>query len=127
MHEEQDLVFKNIFLVFFFRLVTCAALPCVWFGTYTLIMEAFGQNQRRTVMLFKEFFWPLSQLIQILVVYFVRHWTTLHLSMGTICLASLPFFLVLPDSPRWLANNKQKSKVKVVLSKTKRLDFLSNS
>ena len=94
-----------------FRALTCIAMPCVWAGTYPMIMEAFGKSHRKTVMLVKDFAWPICQMILICVVYFIRQWTNLHLCIGTICLLSLPFFLILPDSVRWLANNNQNSKV----------------
>ena len=94
-----------------FRALTCIAMPCVWAGTYPMIMEAFGKSHRKTVMLVKDFAWPTCQMILICVVYFIRQWTNLHLCIGTICLFSLPFFLVLPDSVRWLATNNQNSKV----------------
>ena len=76
-----------------------------------MIMEAFGKSHRKTVMLVKDFAWPTCQMILICVVYFIRQWTNLHLCIGAICLLSLPFFLGLPDSVRWLATNNQNSKV----------------
>ena len=48
----------------------------------------------------KDFLWPVCNLLLILVIYFVRHWTDQHLVVGALGLLALPCFLVLPESPR---------------------------
>ena len=48
----------------------------------------------------KDFLWPICNLLLILVIYFVRHWTDQHLVVGSLGLLALPCFLVLPESPR---------------------------
>ena len=50
--------------------------------------------------LLKDFLWPICNLLLILVIYFVRHWTDQHLVVGALGLLALPCFLVLPESPR---------------------------
>jgi hypothetical protein len=45
------------------QLIYCAALPCVWLANHSMIMEAFGNNHRRAVIIVKDLLWPMCQLI----------------------------------------------------------------
>ena len=51
---------------------------------------------------------PFSMYIFTAIVYFNRHWTYMHLSIGILTLLSLPIWFFLPESPRWLASNNKK-------------------
>jgi MFS family permease len=93
------------------RLLSCTALPCIWVANHSLTMEAFGHTHRKKVIIVKDYFWPVTQMILTLVVYYVRHWTNMHIWVGVICCAAFPSLFVLPESPRWLASNKRKEEV----------------
>ena len=93
------------------RLITCTFLPCIWVSNHSMTMEAFGHKNRKSVIIVKDFLWPICQLILIAVVYNNRHWKWVHLYIGAICAMAYPCFFVLPESPRWLANNKKKEEV----------------
>ena len=69
----------------------------------------------KTVVLVRDFLWAFCNLILIFVIYFERHWTEQHLVIGALGLLGLSFFLVLPESPRWLANNGHKEDAKEIL------------
>ena len=70
-------------------------------------LEVFGKRERKNAIIVADFIWPVSNLILTLVVYYVRHWTFMHLWLGGISLLALPCLYFIPESPRWLAiNNK---------------------
>ncbi len=96
------------------RLISCSALPLIWIANHSTTLEIFDPEHRKTVVLVKDLLWPICQLILIFIIYFVRHWTTLHLVVGAMGLLGLPCFLILPESPRWLANNGQKEKAEEI-------------
>jgi MFS family permease len=93
------------------RLITCTALPCIWVSNHSMTMEAFGNHHRKTVIIVKDFLWPVSQIVLVLIVYYNRNWTDLHLWIGVVCCGGFPCFFILPESPRWLANNNRKEEV----------------
>ena len=93
------------------RLITCTAVPCIWMASHSMALEVFGANSRKVMIVAKDLMWPIAWLLQTLMVFFVRNWVSLHLWTGACCLACMPIFFILPDSPRWLANNGQKEKV----------------
>ena len=97
------------------RLISCSVMPCIWIATHCTTLEIFDPEHRKTVVLVRDFLWPFCNLILIFVIYFVRHWTEQHLVIGALGLLGLPFFLVLPESPRWLANNGRKEDAKEIL------------
>ena len=99
------------------RLITCSALPCIWIGSHTTSLEIFDPENRKTVIIVKDFMWPTCNLFLIVFVYYVRHWTNLHLVIGALGLLGLPCFLILPESPRWLANNGKKEESEKILMK----------
>jgi MFS family permease len=57
------------------RLITCTALPCIWVSNHSMTMEAFGNHHRKTVIIVKDFLWPVSQIVLVLIVYYNRNWT----------------------------------------------------
>lgn len=96
------------------RLISCSALPCIWISNSCATVEIFDPKSRKNVMLVKDLLWPSCQLILIAIIYFVRHWTNMHLVVGAFGLLGLPCFLILPESPRWLANNGRKHEAEKV-------------
>ena len=93
------------------RLITCSALPNIWMASHSISLEIFDQHTRKTMIIVKDFFGPLAAFVLIFIVYNVRHWTDMHLWVGACAALGLPCFFVLPESPRWLANNGRKEEV----------------
>ena len=84
------LILKNLKV----QLTNRKVAKCILYSSFVL------SPYRKTVVLVKDFLWPVANVLMILVVYFVRHWTDLHLVIGALGLLGLPCFLVLPESPR---------------------------
>ena len=55
------------------RLITCSALPCVWIASHSTTLEIFDPENRKTVVLVKDFLWPICQLILVAIVYNIRY------------------------------------------------------
>ena len=90
------------------RLITCSSLPVMWVSMHSMTLEIFDKHHRKSVVIFKDFLWPGAQMILILIVYLVRHWSQLHFWIGGLGLMAFPCLYLIPESPRWLANNGRK-------------------
>ena len=63
---------------------------------------------------------PINQLVFSLIIYMNRTFTGIHLWCGIVTLLVLPFYFIMPESPRWLAqNNNEKQALKVILNMAK--------
>ena len=97
------------------RLITCSALPLAWVSMHALILEIFDKNHRQTVIIVKDFLWPISQMILTLIAYNDRRWQNVHFWVGGLGLAALPCLYMIPESPRWCANNGKKDESEQIL------------
>ena len=97
------------------RLITCSSLPVMWVSMHSMTLEIFDKHHRKSVVIFKDFLWPTAQMILILIVYLVRHWSQLHFWFGGLGLIAFPCLYLVPESPRWLANNGHKDQAEEVL------------
>ena len=95
----------NFWMYATLKLINTIALPCIWFASHTLITEIFGKDNRQNAIVIKELMWPIGMLMIIGVFYFTRHWIYFHLWLGGLCLLSVPAFIIVPESPRWLSVN----------------------
>ena len=91
------------------RLITCSALPLVWVSMHAFILEIFDKDNRQTVIIVKDFLWPISQMILTLIAYYDRRWQNVHFWVGGLGLAAIPCLALIPESPRWCANNGKKA------------------
>ena len=97
------------------RLFTCTSLPIMWVSTHSLTLEVFDKDHRKNVVIVKDFLWPLAQMILTLIIYLVRHWVQLHFWIGGLGCIAIPCLYLIPESPRWLANNGRKEDSKKLL------------
>ena len=77
--------------------------------------------------LLKDFLWPICNLLLILVIYFVRHWTDQHLVVGALGLLALPCFLVLPESPRHSVIFGLKKNHEIIIAKQRQVHTNNNN
>ena len=109
------------------RLLTCMVIPSIWIAVHSMTLEVFDRFGRKTIALVKDFLWPVSHSILTLIVYNVRNWTHIHFWVGGISCFALPCFYFLPESPRWLASNKQIIKAEKVLIRAAKMNGKSLS
>ena len=63
---------------------------------------------------------PINPLVFSLILYLNRTFTGIHLWGGIATMVILPFYFIIPESPRWLAqNNKEEEALKVLLQMAK--------
>ena len=104
------------------RLLACTAVPWIWICSHNLAMEIFGPDQRKSVVILKDLFWPASQVFAVAIYYFNRHWTYMHIWTGVISASALPCLLLVPESARWLAVNGKSKEAKDVLLRIAKLN-----
>merc|ERR1712241_497360 len=97
------------------RFVSATCLPIMWISGHVLTLELFGKEYRKSIAMVKDFFAPMSELVLVIIIYFVRHWTFIHLWAGIGCLIPLPLYFIVPESPRWLAINGKLEKAEKIL------------
>ena len=99
------------------RLLTCSSLPVMWVSMHSMTLEVFDKHHRKTVVIVKDFLWPVAQIILTLIIYLVRHWVQLHFWIGGLGCMAIPCLYLIPESPRWLANNGRKEDAEKILLK----------
>ncbi len=97
------------------RLAGCTVLTVVWVSGNTIMVEGFGTSQRVFVVCAKDLWWPICHVILAGFAYAFRYWVHLHLAVGIVCLLAIPAWWFLPESYRWLAENKRKDEAMEVL------------
>ena len=65
---------------------------------------------------------PTSEFVFALVLYLNRTFTGIHLYCGILSMVILPFYFILPESPRWLAQNDREDESLQVLIKWARIN-----
>ena len=97
------------------RFVSATCLPIMWISGHVLTLELFGKEYRKSIAMVKDFFAPMSELVLVIIIYFTRHWTFIHIWAGVGCLIPLPLYFIVPESPRWLAINGKIDKAEKIL------------
>ncbi len=87
------------------HLVCCTMVPILWLTKHTLCLEIFSSSHKKAVLCAKVLMWTSSLLLLVVMVYFFRDWTSQHLITGCLAAASLLLWPLIPESPRWLAQN----------------------
>ena len=88
--------------------ITMFCLPVVWVNCTVYSNEMFGPKWRFLSTIYLNN--PLGPYALTLIVYLNRTWTDIHLWCGISVGIVLPIFLVIPESPRWLAQNNFEDK-----------------
>jgi len=82
-----------------------STLPIVWINVTVYFTEIFQPNWRyafTAAIIFQVGGWTLT-----LIAYLCSTWTMVHVCIGLVCVLVLPIYFLVPESPRWLAQNGQ--------------------
>ena len=93
-------------------------VPINWVNIAAYVTELYTSKWRFVSFLISGI--PFSPMIFALILYLSRTFTEIHLYHGLATLVILPFYFIVPESPRWLAqNNKEEQALKVLLKMAK--------
>lgn len=93
--------------------ITATCLPIIWLNDTVYMNEFFRPGHRFVTMSVGV---PFGMSVFSLIVYLNRTWTSIHIWVGIMSSLILPAYFILPESPRWLAQNfKEEEAVKVLL------------
>ncbi|KAM4529019.1 solute carrier family 22 member 2-like [Fundulus diaphanus] len=81
-----------------------------WVAGYVLITELVGVEFRRTVGVIYQMFFSVGILILPLLAYFITDWRWLQVVITVPYILFLSYYWFIPESPRWLLSQNQKSK-----------------
>ncbi|XP_012738009.2 solute carrier family 22 member 2 [Fundulus heteroclitus] len=81
-----------------------------WVAGYVLITELVGVEYRRTVGVIYQMFFSVGILILPLLAYFITDWRWLQVVITVPYILFLSYYWFIPESPRWLLSQNQKSK-----------------
>ena len=95
-----------------------ATLPILWVNLTVYLTEIFQPNWRyafaATINL------QVGNWVLTLIAYLCSTWTMVHVWIGIVCALVLPIYFLVPESPRWLAQNgKENEAFQVVLDMAK--------
>lgn len=86
-----------------------------WVVGYVLITEIVGVEFRRTVGVLYQMFFSVGILLLPLLAYFITDWRWLQVAITVPYILFLSYYWFIPESPRWLLSQNQKSKaVKII-------------
>lgn len=104
------------------RFINCVGLPMVWLSMHNIILEMFSEQYKWLVACIESVFGVLSFLTLALIAFLFRDWSTLHFACGTVCFICSIFWIWMPESIRWLAQNNQIEKAKANLANIARIN-----
>ena len=93
--------------------ITMACLPVIWVNTYVYSTEIFTPKWRYVFIGLYEI--PIGYYVFNLIGYLNRTWTGIHIWVGIVTALILPVYFVLPESVRWLAQNKKEDEAMEIL------------
>ena len=96
-----------------FHFITMMCLPVIWVNAYVYSTEVFIPKWRYAFIGFFEI--PIGYYIYNLIAYLNTTWTGIHIWVGIVTALVLPLYFILPESARWLAQNKKEEAAMEVL------------
>ena len=105
--------FLLVYAVLHFMTMFC--LPIIWVNATVYTNEMFDPKWRFLSQIL--FGVPAGTYIFTLIIFMCRTWTWIHICIGVATASSLPLYFLMPESPRWLAQNGHKEEaIKVLLN-----------
>ena len=89
----------------FLRWITCVCMAINWVNCTVYMLELFAPQGRRYVFLLQDL--GLYTFVLAFVTYLSRDWKMIHYGIALFCCTFIPSWFFLPESPRWLAQNKR--------------------
>ena len=87
----------------FLHFITIFCTPIVWVNGFAYFSEIWDPKWRHIFLGAVGF--PIGQYTLTLIAYLNRTWTGIHVSCGVISAITLILWFLVPESPRWLAQN----------------------
>ncbi|XP_055954755.1 organic cation transporter protein-like [Patella vulgata] len=84
---------------------------------FTIGVEIVGPSKRRFTGVVSNLGWCLGILIVAALAYYIRTWRYLHLAAAVLTSYQLFYFLMLPESPRWLLTRGQLDKARKLIKR----------
>ena len=95
--------------------IYCTAIPILWMTNLTLNLELFSSRYKKVLLWTKCLMWTLCNLLMVLLAYVARTWTHQHVVLGVIGLLALATWPLIPESPRWLAQNGRQAEARALM------------
>ena len=97
------------------QLVWCTAIATIWFNTQACQLECFDARSRVAVTCVKDLNWSVHIILMGAAGYLLRDWRAMHMASGALCCLALPTWWLVPESVRWLAQNRRREEAAAVL------------
>lgn len=84
---------------------------------YSIVLELVGPTKRTLAGLLIEMVWSLGMMVLCTVAYFIRNWRYLQIAVSAPSFVLLFYWLLIPESPRWLlARGRKDDAIKILKS-----------
>lgn len=99
----------------FLRWILCVCMPIVWENNTVYMLETCTPRGRMAVTVTQAL--PLYYFVLAIIVYYSRHWSWIHIGVAIACCTFFPTCFLIPESPRWLAQNNRTEEAFEILMK----------
>ncbi len=123
-------LFANYAVFATMRLVSFTCISIMWVCGHTLLMELFGQRNRKLAYVLNSLCFSATNALLALLTYLERNWRYMHLWIGLAVIATVPvLYFFLKESMRWLVLNGRENEAETMLLDVARVNkrHLSNT